>query len=169
MWQQEYEKLNSTEKEEFSRVVNLLLARTFILRDKYSSRKNHEDNHEYRFLERPFCPFSSIFEGFRWEVEKDNITGSGPYNLMKSTGCGLTKILPPPYVLRLLYDEAGTAFQKGEIINKGIAVVEKMITFGLTGKKPPTRFLRGDFLSEKDYILLTRSGDFAHPENGNII
>lgn len=38
MWSEQWEKLSEKDKEEFTRVINLLLNKTFILRDEYDSK-----------------------------------------------------------------------------------------------------------------------------------
>lgn len=58
MWYEEHEKLTNSEKEEFRRLVNIMLSRTFIIRDVYSHKEGIiKVNPEFRFVERHFNCF----------------------------------------------------------------------------------------------------------------
>ncbi|MGI6065402.1 MAG: DUF4194 domain-containing protein [Bacillota bacterium] len=174
MWLDEYEKLNTTEKEEFTRLVNLLLARTFILRDIYIRReKTMKINHDYRFLERHFDLFKKYLAISGWELEKDNNYGViALYNRYEINRARVNKsITIILYVLRLIYDEGREKLSlKREIITKVSAVVEKMISLGITGKKPANQDLKEAFSFLKRFHIIEKvEGDFTNPETSIII
>ncbi|MDD2497049.1 MAG: DUF4194 domain-containing protein [Desulfitobacteriaceae bacterium] len=174
MWQDEYEKLNTSEKEEFTRLVNLLLARSFILRDTYIRReKAMKINHDYRFLERHFDLFKKYLAISGWELEKDNNYGViALYNRYEINRARVNKnITIILYVLRLIYDEGREKLSlKREIITKVSAVVEKMISLGITGKKPANQDLQEAFSFLKRFNIIEKvEGDFTNPETTIII
>jgi len=76
VWIENYEKLSSSEKEEFRRLANLLLSKTFVTRDYFDSKDAMmKINSEYRFIERHFELFSAYLSYSGWEIRKDNQYG----------------------------------------------------------------------------------------------
>jgi len=76
MWTEAYDKLTNSEKEEFKRLANMLLTKTFIIRDYYDSREEMmKISPEYRFIERNFELFSEYFSFSGWDLRKDNQYG----------------------------------------------------------------------------------------------
>lgn len=55
MFENEFDKLTNGEQNEFARVVNTLLLKSFIVRDVFDSKeKTMRINSDYRFIERYF-------------------------------------------------------------------------------------------------------------------
>jgi len=53
-----FDKFTNSEREEFTRLINLLLSKTFIVRDIYDIKEERmKVNPEYRFVERNFENF----------------------------------------------------------------------------------------------------------------
>lgn len=76
LWVEEYEKLSNSDKEEFTRLANLLLSRTFIVRDIYDIKGGMmRTNPDYRFIERNFTLFSEYLWYSGWILHKDNQYG----------------------------------------------------------------------------------------------
>lgn len=174
MWLDGYEQLTHTEKEEFIRIANQLLSRTFIVRDRYSSKdKCLKLNPDYRFIERHLELFRQYLRLSGWELQKDNNYGViALYNRFDLNRARLDKrttlIL---YVLRLIYEEKREKLSlKREITTSVGEVVEKMINLGLIDKKPPNRDLLNAFRALSRYQIIERlESDVTQPETGIII
>ena len=72
----DYQKFSDRDKEQFTRLVNLLLDKTFLLRERVDPReKALIIDRDYRFLER----FFSVFQGYLalagWELNMDGQLG----------------------------------------------------------------------------------------------
>lgn len=99
-WCEAYKQLNNREKEDFARIVNRLLAATFLV-------KREESRRDYYFVER----YQAMFEGYLrlmdWELVLDKVYGvCQAINRQGSTRLTMslwdTVLL---LVLRLLYEE----------------------------------------------------------------
>jgi hypothetical protein len=145
MWSEHYDKLTNSEKEEFKRLLNLLLSRTFIVRDSYDSKEGMvRVNSEYRFLERNFELFMHYLDFAGWVLEKDSNYGvislknTYEYNrvlLNRNT----TMLL---YTMRLIYEEEREKVTlRREILTTTGQIVHKLITLGLVKKKPSDKDL----------------------------
>ncbi|MEG6612913.1 DUF4194 domain-containing protein [Pseudoclostridium thermosuccinogenes] len=143
MWMEDYEKLNNSEKEEFKRLANLLLSKTFITRDYYDLKESMmKVNPEYRFIERHFELFSDYFFYSGWAVLKDNQYGVismeniYEYNRLKLDR-STTLML---YTIRLIYEEEREKISlRNEIMTTTGQIIHKMITMNIFRKKPSDR------------------------------
>ncbi len=145
MWNELYEKLSNSDKEEFRRIINLLLSRNFIIRDVYDSREGMmKISPEYRFVERNFELFTEYLHYAGWLLQKDGnygviaLSNEYEYNrvrLDKNT----TLIL---YTLRLIFEEEREKVSlRNEILTSTGQMVHKMITLGIVSRKPSDRDL----------------------------
>ena len=76
MFEQEYNNLYESEKEEFRRVVNYLLSKTFIIRDVYDKQaKKMITSSEYLFMEKYFDIFEEYLSIAGWKLHKEPIEG----------------------------------------------------------------------------------------------
>ncbi len=174
MWLDDYEQLTHTEKEEFMQTANQLLSKTFVVRDRYSSReKCLRLNPDYRFIERHLELFRQYLRLSGWELQKDNNYGViALYNRLELNRARLNKrttiIL---YILRLIYEEKREKLSlKKEIITRVGEVVEKMINLGLTDKKPSNKDLIDAFGALRRHQIIDRlDSDVTQPETGIII
>ncbi len=174
MWLDDYEQLSHTEKEEFMQTANQLLSKTFVVRDRYSSReKCLRLNPDYRFIERHLELFRQYLRLSGWELQKDNNYGViALYNRLELNRARLNKrttiIL---YVLRLIYEEKREKLSlKKEIVTMVGEVVEKMINLGLTDKKPSNKDLIDAFGALRKHQIIDRlDSDVTQPETGIII
>jgi hypothetical protein len=143
MWTEDYEKLNNSEKEEFKRLSNLLLSKTFITRDFYDLKESMmKVNPEYRFIERHFELFSSYFSCSGWAVLKDNqygvisIENIYEYNRLKLDRF-TTLVL---YTIRLIFEEERERVSlRNEIMTTTGQIIHKMLTMNIFKKKPSDR------------------------------
>ncbi len=145
MWNELYEKLNNSDREEFRRIFNLLLSRTFIIRDVYDSRESMmKTNPEYRFIERNFELFTGYLGYSGWTLQKDGnygviaLSNEYEYNRVRMDK-NTTLIL---YTLRLIFEEEREKVSlRNEILTTTGQMVHKMITLGIVNRKPSDKDL----------------------------
>lgn len=96
-----YEKLNTTEKNEFTRITNKLLSLTFITRKKEDNRK------DYYFIERHEELFRQYFALAGWQLLADK--GQGVYQVINSAEYNRLQLKLEEsiilLILRLCYEE----------------------------------------------------------------
>jgi len=150
LWVEEYEKLSNSDKEEFTRLANLLLSRTFIVRDIYDIKGGMmRTNPDYRFIERNFTLFSEYLWYSGWILHKDNQYGviallnRYEYNRVKLDR-NTTIML---FILRLIFEEEREKVTlRKEVLTSTGHILHKMFTLGLIKKK----------LSDRDIINALR-------------
>jgi hypothetical protein len=73
---EQYNKLNSGEKEDFRRLANYLLSHTYLVRGEYQPYKQMIlPNSDYQTVSRLFNLFRDYFELSGWRLEKDDNYG----------------------------------------------------------------------------------------------
>jgi hypothetical protein len=138
-WLERWNKLTDKEKEQFTRVVNLLLGQTFIIREKVDPReKSVEINKDFRFLENNQDIFKGYLKITGWEFELDstfgvcmvqNKLGNNRHLLNKFA----TYIL---YVLRLIYEEEREKLNLRKDVMTTLGLInEKLFSFSLADRK----------------------------------
>lgn len=169
MWESRFEKLNATEKEEFKRYVNMLLGKTFIVRDLYDREENRMKIHKnYRFIERNWELFVDYLSFGGWTLHKDNHYGvihlesSYGYNhknFNKFTTCLLL-------TLRLIFEEKREEISlRNDVVVTVSAVIQKMLTIGVVDKKPANRdMVEGFKMLSRFSIIEKTSGKWEHPD-----
>lgn len=146
MFEQEFEKLNMTDQETFRRMVNWLLAHTYLLQGDYAFEDNmRRTNPDYLFVERNFELFQSYLEyaGFRLERDTNygviSLASSYEFNRIKLDK--LTTLML--YVLRLIYEEEREKLSLSrDIFTTTGDLVHKMISLGVIKRKPANLSLR---------------------------
>ena len=135
MWIDDYEALNATEKTDFRRLVNLLLYRTYLLRNVYDDQKKMLDlNRDYRTAHRLFSILQGYFSLAGWDLYQDSSYGVIYLrNQFDSNHARFdaftTKFL---YVLRLIYEEQrGQVELYHDVRTDTNTVFQKMVAFGL--------------------------------------
>ena len=74
MFEQDYNNLYEAEKEEFRRVVNYLLSKTFIVRDVYDKQaKKMITSSEFLFMEKYYDIFDNYLSIAGWKLVKEPI------------------------------------------------------------------------------------------------
>ena len=149
MWESDYQTLSNKDREQFARIINLLLEKTFLLRDEVSSASGHLTiNRDYRFLERHRAMFRNYLRVAGWEIQVDDQLGvAALYNYLghnrRRINKNATRFL---YVLRLIYEEQleQLSLRKQAMITVG-DLLEKMYHLGLWQKKPAEQTLRDAF------------------------
>lgn len=76
MFEEEFIKLSHSDQNEFARVVNTLMLKSFVVRESFDSReKLMKINPEYRFLERHYELVENYLKYSGWILEKDVASG----------------------------------------------------------------------------------------------
>ena len=137
---QDYEKLSLTEKESFARIVNQLLAHTFLLVEEYDFREGiSRVNKDYLFMERNFELFREYFALAGFGVSRDSNYGvislMSRFDGMRVKFDKLATIMV--YALRLIYEEEREklTLTKEVFLTTG-DLVHKLISLGAVKKKP---------------------------------
>lgn len=76
MFEEQYLQLTSSEKDDFARVVNTLMLKSFILRETYDRHsKMMKGNRDYSFIERNIDMIREYLAFSGWTIEKDSRLG----------------------------------------------------------------------------------------------
>jgi hypothetical protein len=165
--------LTAREKDEFIRIINFLLTKTFILRDIFLSKEEGvRINEDYRFVGRHLKIFEEYLGMAGWSIKEDNqygvihvsnLLGSGRVRLDKT----VTYIL---YVLRLIYEEEREklSLSKYAITTVG-DLVSKLITLGIFDKKLSNDKLSSSFSTLKSFNLIDKIGGDWHEATTRVI
>lgn len=174
MYIEEYEKFNSNEKENFKRIINLLLGKTFFVNRIYDYKEERfKFNSDYRFVESNYDIFMSFFEIAGFSLQKDNnyeviwLENAYDYN-KKRLGKSTTLYL---YALRLLYDEEREKVRTTQDVVVEVAdLVKILIDTGAITKKPSNADLK-EGLAEliKFNVIQKKSGNLDEPNSKIII
>ena len=146
MFEEAFEKLSLSEQENFKRLVNWLLAHTYLLQGTYEFEDNlKRSNPDYLFVDRNFELFQDYLEYAGFRLERDSgygvifLTSSFEFNRVK-LDLTTTLIL---YVLRLIYEEERENLSLSrEVFTTTGDLVHKMISLGLVKRKPANQALR---------------------------
>lgn len=174
MWSEGWERLSEKDKEEFPRIINMLLSKTFIIRDQFDSKaKNLVINKDYRFIERHLSLINQYLKIAGWQVQSDGYLGVlAAYNRFGTNRFRLDKYTTYfLYTLRLIYEEQR---EKLTLAKHGFTtvgeIVEKLFNLGLVEKKPPDTALREGLNVLKRFQIIDRvEGDWTNPETRVII
>ena len=140
MFEEKYNNLTNNDKENFKRVVNLILSKTFIVNHIYNkNEKMFKSNPDYRFFERNFDIFAGYLEMAGYKINKDtnyeviyieNEYGFNKKRLDKSTTIFL-------YGLRLKYDEEREKVRlNSEVVITVSELIATLKDVGAYDKKP---------------------------------
>ena len=146
MFESEFEKLNMTEQEAFRRIVNWLLAHTYLLQGNYVFEDNMKrTNPDYLFVERNFELFQNYLEYAGFRLERDSnygvifLSSSYEFNRIKLDKATTLML----YVLRLIYEEEREKLSLSrDIFTTTGDLVHKMISLGVIRRKPANLTLR---------------------------
>ena len=137
---QEYDRFSLTDKENFARIVNLLLSHTFLLVEEYDFREGiSRVNKDYLFVERNYELFRQYFEMAGFGLSRDSHYGvislSSRFDGTRVRLDKLSTIMV--YALRLIYEEGreNLTLTKEVILTTG-DLVHKLINLGAVKKKP---------------------------------
>ena len=146
MFEEAFEKLNLTEQETFRRIVNWLLAHTYLLQGTYAFEDNmNRTNPDYLFVERNFELFQDYLEYAGFRLERDSnygvifLSSSYEFNRIKLDKATTLML----YVLRLIYEEERERLSLArDIFTTTGDLVHKMLSLGVIKRKPANLTLR---------------------------
>ncbi|MDR2785213.1 MAG: DUF4194 domain-containing protein [Treponema sp.] len=134
----EYERLNSSEKEDFRRLANYLLSHTYMVRYEYQpSQQMTLPNRDYQTVSRLFDLFRDYFDLSGWRLAKDDNYGIiSLYNHHDHNRFRLDRFTTLfLYMCRLIYEEKREDAGMDKTVMSGTSeVIEKMRTLGLLEK-----------------------------------
>ena len=160
MFEQEYNNLYESEKEEFRRVVNYLLSKTFIIRDVYDKQaKKMITSNEYLFMEKYYDIFEEYLSIAGWKLHKEPIEGL--YFVENIFGQNKAKFDSfTTYILLALmitYEESAPITTLGNsVITTTYDVISKMQILGLITKKPSKEQFRIAFRRLEQFNVILR-------------
>ena len=160
MFEQEYNNLYESEKEEFRRVVNYLLSKTFIIRDVYDKQaKKMITSSEYLFMEKYFDIFEEYLSIAGWKLHKEPIEGL--YFIENIFGQNKAKFDSfTTYILlafMFTYEESAPITTLGNsVITTTYDVISKMQILGLITKKPSKEQFRIAFRRLEQFNVILR-------------
>ncbi|MEA4821651.1 MAG: DUF4194 domain-containing protein, partial [Erysipelotrichales bacterium] len=140
MWNEKYDLLTNNEKERFTKIVNYILNKTFLLRETYEEKDRiGKISADYRFFERNFEIFQDYLDIAGYSVLKDDAEG-----IISITNIYFTNLLRVDkfttlflLTLRQMYDEEKEkAPSSNAIFVKSSDIIIKMIDNKLLTKKP---------------------------------
>jgi hypothetical protein len=144
----EYKKLNSSDKDDFRRLANYLLSHTYIVRDEYQpSKEMTVINADYKSASKLFDLLRDYFELSYWRLEKDDNYGIiSLYNIKDHNRLRLDRFTTIfLYMCRLIYEERreeAASFHRVRTSTR--EVIEKMKTLNLLEKSKTTQKERID-------------------------
>ena len=160
MFEQEYNNLYESEKEEFRRVVNYLLSKTFIIRDVYDKQaKKMITSNEYLFMEKYYDIFEEYLSIAGWKLNKEPIEGL--YFVENIFGQNKAKFDSfTTYILLALmitYEESAPITTLGNsVITTTYDVISKMQILGLITKKPSKEQFKVAFRRLEQFNVILR-------------
>ncbi|MDD4584369.1 MAG: DUF4194 domain-containing protein [Bacilli bacterium] len=140
MWNEKYDLLTNNEKERFTKIVNYILNKTFLLRETYEEKDRiGKISADYRFFERNFELFQDYLDIAGYSISKDDAEG-----IISITNIYFTNLLRVDkfttlflLTLRQMYDEEKEkAPSSNAIFVRGSDIIIRMIDNKLLTKKP---------------------------------
>lgn len=170
----QYEQLNVMERENFKKIVNQLLGKTFIVNNKYDvAQRRTVTNPDYRFIERNIDLFREYLEYGGWNLHRENnyevMYVTSQYGFNRAHFDKNTTIIL--YGLRLLYDEQRENIHLTEqIVVKVSDIVATLIEVGAYSKKPSSNDLKAALRTIASFNLIQKvDGGFEEPETKIIL
>ena len=160
MFEQDYNNLYESEKEEFRRVVNYLLSKTFIVRDVYDKQaKKMITSSEFLFMEKYYDIFDNYLNIAGWKLIKEPLEGiyyvENIYGQNKAKFDSFTTYIL--LALMITYEESAPITTLGNsVITTTYDVIQKMQILGLITKKPTKEQFRIAFRRLEQYNIILR-------------
>lgn len=164
---QRYEKLNITEKNDFTRIVNKLLSLTFITRKKEDNRK------DYYFIERHEELFRQYLSLAGWQLLSDK--GQGVYQVINGFDYNRLQLKLEEsiilLILRLCYEEKRKEVSMNELVMVRVDEIQEKYRALKIRKQPISKTsLRSTLNLLKRYNLIDNlDRDMVAPETRLIV
>ena len=160
MFEQDYNALYESEKEEFRRVANYILSKTFVVRDVYDKQaKKMITSSEFLFMERYYDIFENYLSIAGWKLTKEPIEGiywvENIYGQNKAKFDSFTTYIL--LALMITYEESAPITTLGNsVITTTYDVIQKMQILGLITKKPTKEQFRIAFRRLEQFNIILR-------------
>ena len=160
MFEQDYNNLFESEKEEFRRVSNYLLSKTFVVRDVYDKMaKKMVTSSEFLFMEKYYDIFEAYLSIAGWKLVKEPIEGiywvENIYGQNKAKFDSFTTYIL--LALMITYEESAPITTLGNsVITTTYDVITKMQILGLITKKPSKEQFRIAFRRLEQFNIILR-------------
>ena len=160
MFEQDYNNLYESEKQEFRRIANYLLSKTFVVRDVYDKQaKKMITSNEFLFMEKYYDIFENYLSIAGWKLTKEPIEGL--YWIEKEFGQNKAKFDSfTTYILLALmitFEESAPITTLGNsVITTTYDVISKMQILGLITKKPSKEQFRIAFRRLEQFNIILR-------------
>ena len=160
MFEQDYNALYESEKEEFRRVANYILSKTFVVRDVYDKQaKKMVTSSEFLFMERYYDIFENYLGIAGWKLTKEPIEGiywvENIYGQNKAKFDSFTTYIL--LALMITYEDSAPITTLGNsVITTTYDVIQKMQILGLITKKPTKEQFRIAFRRLEQYNIILR-------------
>lgn len=160
MFEQDYNNLYESEKEEFRRVSNYLLSKTFVVRDIYDKQaKKMITSNEFLFMEKYYDIFEAYLSIAGWKLVKEPIEGiywvENIYGQNKAKFDSFTTFIL--LALMITYEESAPITTLGNsVITTTYDVITKMQILGLITKKPSKEQFRIAFRRLEQFNIILR-------------
>jgi len=168
MFEQDYNNLYESEKEEFRRVANYLLSKTFIVRDVYDRQaKKMITSSEFLFMEKYYDIFENYLSIAGWKLVKEPLEGiywvENIYGQNKAKFDSFTTYIL--LALMITYEESAPITTLGNsVITTTYDVISKMQILGLITKKPSKEQFRIAFRRLEQFNIILRLNTSADVE-----
>lgn len=160
MFEQEYNNLYESEKQEFRRIANYLLSKTFIVRDVYDKQaKKMITSSEFLFMEKYYDIFENYLSVAGWKLTKEPIEGiywvENEFGQNKAKFDSFTTYIL--LALMITYEESAPITTLGNsVITTTYDVISKMQILGLITKKPSKEQFRIAFRRLEQFNIILR-------------
>jgi hypothetical protein len=160
MFEQDYNALYESEKEEFRRVANYILSKTFVVRDVYDKQaKKMITSSEFLFMERYYDIFENYLSIAGWKLTKEPIEGiywvENIYGQNKAKFDSFTTYIL--LALMITYEESAPITTLGNsVITTTYDIISKMQILGLITKKPSKEQFRIAFRRLEQFNIILR-------------
>ena len=160
MFEQDYNNLYESEKEEFRRVSNYILSKTFIVRDIYDKQaKKMITSSEFLFMEKYYDIFEAYLSISGWKLVKEPIEGiywvENIYGQNKAKLDSFTTYIL--LALMITFEESAQITTLGNsVITTTYDIIQKMYVLGLITKKPTKEQFRIAFRRLEQFNIILR-------------
>lgn len=164
-----YQALSNAEKERFTKTINYLLNKSFILREIHEVHDRiGKFNPDYRFVERNFEVFEDYLTLAGYELQKDDALGiielssKYEYNMLRLDKFTTLMLI----TLRQIYDEElEKGLAKKAVILTTTTLIVRMLENGLLTKKPTIKDCALALKSFVKYNVITKfNGDIEQTD-----
>ena len=160
MFEQDYNNLYESEKQEFRRIANYLLSKTFVVRDVYDKQaKKMITSSEFLFMEKYYDIFENYLSIAGWKLTKEPIEGlywvENEFGQNKAKFDSFTTYIL--LALMITYEESAPITTLGNsVITTTYDVISKMQILGLITKKPSKEQFRIAFRRLEQFNIILR-------------